>query len=54
LKLLQEDDVLVHPGYFFDFAAESFLIVSMLAPPGVFREGSSRIFRHFDCGLPTP
>jgi aspartate/methionine/tyrosine aminotransferase len=54
LKLLQEDDVLVHPGYFFDFAMESFLIVSLLVRPDMFREGISRICRHFECGSTTP
>jgi alanine-synthesizing transaminase len=53
LKLLQEDDVLVHPGYFFDFATESFVIVSLLQRPDVFREGVSRLFRHFDCRSPA-
>jgi aspartate/methionine/tyrosine aminotransferase len=43
LTLLNEDGVLVQPGYFFDFAAESFLIVSLLAPEAAFAEGLSRV-----------
>jgi alanine-synthesizing transaminase len=39
LALLERDCVLVHPGYFFDFAREAFLVVSLLPEPGVFREG---------------
>ena len=30
LRLLDDADVLVHPGYFFDFADEAFLVVSLL------------------------
>ncbi len=32
LALLVETSVLTHPGYFFDFPNESFLIVSLLTP----------------------
>ena len=48
LRLLG-DGVLTHPGYFFDFARESFLIVSLLPPEVAFADGVSRILRHFDC-----
>lgn len=41
--LLDEDDVLVQPGYFYDFEREAFLIVSLLTEPVVFREGIGRI-----------
>ena len=43
LDLLRRDSVLVHPGYFFDFAHEAFLIVSLLPPLAMFREGIQRI-----------
>ena len=36
LRILEHDHVLVHPGYFFDFPREAFLIVSLLPPPDVF------------------
>ncbi len=49
VRLLEEFDVLVHPGYFFDFLRESYLIVSLLPPPGVFGDGIARILRHFAC-----
>ena len=48
LSLLIDDGVLVHPGYFFDFPSESFLIVSLLAPEAEFMEGTGRVFRRFD------
>lgn len=43
LRLLERDDVLVHPGYFFDFPREAYLIVSLLPEPEVFREAVGRI-----------
>jgi aspartate/methionine/tyrosine aminotransferase len=46
LQLLTERHVLVHPGYFFDFPRESFLIVSLLAEPAVFDEGVAGLVAH--------
>jgi aspartate/methionine/tyrosine aminotransferase len=43
LTLLERDNVLVHPGYFFDFPNEGFLILSLLPPPEIFREGIGRL-----------
>ena len=37
---LLEAGVLVHPGYFFDFAAGAFLVVSLLQEPGLFARGA--------------
>jgi aspartate/methionine/tyrosine aminotransferase len=48
LSLLADDGVHVHPGYFFDFPRESFLIVSLLPPADAFDEGISRIVTRFD------
>lgn len=48
VSLLAEDHVLVHPGYFFDFPRESFLVVSLLPPAQQFSEGISRILSRFD------
>ena len=43
LELLEQDGVLVHPGFFFDFPHESFLVVSLLPEPPVFFEGIRRM-----------
>ncbi len=43
LGLLTEDNVLVQPGFFFDFEREAFLVISLLTPEDVFREGIHRI-----------
>ena len=42
LRLLENQDVLVHPGYFFDFK-EEVLVLSLLPEPERFREGARRI-----------
>jgi aspartate/methionine/tyrosine aminotransferase len=54
LRLLATDEVLVHPGYFFDFPRESFLVVSLLPPPAAFADGIARVLRHFDCTARRP
>jgi DNA-binding transcriptional MocR family regulator len=51
LRLL-DAGVLIHPGFFFDFARESFLVVSLLAPEAAFDDGMARVFRHFACTRP--
>lgn len=43
LKLLGESGVLVQPGFFFDFEAEAFLVLSLLSEPATFAEGVTRI-----------
>jgi aspartate/methionine/tyrosine aminotransferase len=43
LALLEHDDLLVHPGYFFDFPRESFIVVSLLVEPAVFDRGIARV-----------
>lgn len=45
LRLLAEDDVLVHPGYFFDFPREAFLALSLLPKPDVFQQACLRLLR---------
>jgi aspartate/methionine/tyrosine aminotransferase len=42
LRLIREAHVLVHPGYFFDFPHEAFLVLSLLPRPEVFDEALSR------------
>jgi aspartate/methionine/tyrosine aminotransferase len=39
LRLLESRGVLVHPGYFFDFPDEAFLVLSLLPPEPAFRAG---------------
>jgi aspartate/methionine/tyrosine aminotransferase len=49
VRLLTRDGVLTHPGYFFDFPRESFLVVSLLPPEESFSDGIARLLRHFAC-----
>lgn len=43
LALLEQDGVYVHPGHFFDFESEAYLVVSLLTQEAAFREGVARI-----------
>jgi alanine-synthesizing transaminase len=54
LSLLSEDSVLVHPGYFFDFPAPAFLILSLLPPSLEFQEGVGRIVSRVAARLAVP
>lgn len=48
IAVLEQDDVLIQPGYFYDFETEAFAIISLLTRPEIFREGVSRILRRID------
>ena len=43
LDLLDQERILVHPGYFFDFPREAYLVVSLLPPPGIFSGAVARL-----------
>ena len=45
LTLLEEDHLLVYPGYFFDFEETGILVVSLLVPPDLFGQGIRRLLR---------
>ncbi|HLJ51410.1 MAG TPA: pyridoxal phosphate-dependent aminotransferase [Bryobacteraceae bacterium] len=45
LELLRDHDVMVQPGFFYDFEREAFLVVSLLTRDVVFREGIERLLR---------
>ncbi len=49
LRLLEQDGVLVQPGFFYDFESEAYLVVSLLTAPEVFREGLPRIAAAVAC-----
>ena len=46
LDLLERRGVLVHPGYFFDFPREAFLVVSLLPSVSDFQVGLDRLLSH--------
>jgi len=43
LRLIEDRGVVVHPGYFFDFDADGYIVVSLLTEPEIFAEGIRRI-----------
>jgi aspartate/methionine/tyrosine aminotransferase len=45
LDLLSRERILVHPGYFFDFHHEAFLVVSLLVPEAQFADAFARTLR---------
>ncbi|MGH9502037.1 MAG: pyridoxal phosphate-dependent aminotransferase [Terriglobales bacterium] len=47
IALLRKASVLVHPGHFYDFPSDGYLIVSLLTQPNEFREGTNRMLELF-------
>ena len=43
IELLRHDGVLAHPGYFFDFPREAFLVLSLLPPVDAFARAATRV-----------
>jgi len=43
IEILQETSVLVHPGHFYDFPSDGYLVLSLITPPPDFQEGSRRV-----------
>lgn len=50
LTLLERDGVLVHPGFFFDFPHEAYLVLSTLTAPETFAEGVRRVLARVEAG----
>jgi aspartate/methionine/tyrosine aminotransferase len=48
VELLEQDRILVHPGFFFDFPHESFVVLSLLPEPVVFADGVRRLLERVD------
>ncbi len=43
LGLLERHNTLVHPGFFYDFQREGFVVLSLLPPPGIFQAGAAHL-----------
>ena len=43
LGLLERERILVHPGFFFDFPREAFLVLSLLPEPTLFKRSAARV-----------
>lgn len=48
VDLLEQDRILVHPGFFFDFPHEAFVVLSLLPEPAVFADGVGRLLERLD------
>jgi alanine-synthesizing transaminase len=45
IKILREAFVSIHPGHFYDFPADGYLVASLITQPGDFREGMVRTLK---------
>ena len=45
LELLTSNNVYVHPGHFYDFPGEGFLVVSLITPEAIFSKGIAAMLR---------
>jgi alanine-synthesizing transaminase len=45
IALLREKCVLVHPGHFYDFPSDGYLVLSLITPVEEFREGVGRVLK---------
>ena len=43
IQLLEERNVLVHPGHFYDFADHAYVVISLLTPTEEFKEGTNEL-----------
>lgn len=48
VALLERHSVLAHPGHFFNFSREGFLVLSLITPENKFQEGVTRLRAFFD------
>ena len=47
IDLLENREVYVHPGHFYDFESDGYLVVSLITPPADFAEGIKRVLSIF-------
>lgn len=45
IELIEHADVIVHPGHFYDFPQDGFLVLSLITPPAVFQEGIGALLK---------
>jgi len=50
IELVREKAVLVHPGHFYDFASDGYLVLSLIAPSPEFADGVERVLQLSGCG----
>ena len=45
IRILRDSSVLVHPGHFYDFPTDGYLVLSLITPADEFREAVERLLR---------
>jgi alanine-synthesizing transaminase len=45
IELLRRESVLVHPGHFYDFPSDGYLVLSLIGPEAEFAQGIGRLLR---------
>lgn len=53
IELIEQSGVVVHPGHFYDFPQEGFLVISLITPEEEFREGVGRLVELAGCSNAT-
>lgn len=48
IRLMEEAGVVIHPGYFYGFDGDGWIVVSLLTPKAEFAEGIDRLMRFFN------
>ena len=48
IELVHEKRVLVHPGHFYDFPSDGYLVLSLITPPSQFADGIGRVLEHLN------
>jgi len=48
IELVREKLVVVHPGHFYDFPSDGYLVLSLITAEGEFAEGISRVLKHLN------
>lgn len=46
LSILEKENVLVHPGHFYHFDQDGYLVMSLIPPPKDFQEGVEKVLHH--------
>lgn len=53
VELLERESVLIHPGHFYDFPGDGYLVLSLITPADTFSEGVTRLLHHISAANPS-
>ncbi len=48
IELVREKSVMVHPGHFYDFPSDGYLVLSLITPQAEFAEGMARVLKYLN------